>query len=140
MEASKIKTEAWVEQFRKLKPLNVPTPKQPDPELALLEKEATSCEQELMKHMTSFKIVDLSTYGPDGPNWGDTKRPKRELAAHLAKKVEIGRRLEILNQRVMRYRAKKKLGGHVQADLTVFPTPEMTKVSNNLILSYSIYF
>lgn len=123
-ERIKLETEQMKKELNSLKPLpNFKTAQ--DPELNSLFKEGAALKQEILMTLAKPTFPQIYKLKPgNGPTaW------KKHFIEENDKLLDLKRRAGEFQTKVANEMVKRKAGGRVDADFTVFPTIQMVKVS-----------
>ncbi|KAJ8938699.1 hypothetical protein NQ318_007987 [Aromia moschata] len=91
-----------------------------------LFKEGAALKQEILMALATprFPAVYKVKNGHGSAAW------KRHFLEENDRMIDLKRRAEIFQSKVVAERVKRKFGGKIQTDLTIFPTKEMVKAMN----------
>lgn len=93
--------------------------------------------QDILHTLATPKVVDISNRKPGTVAWLDKSAPKNHLISELDRLQVLKNRADQLFTKVTAEVIQRKCGGKIEADFTVFPTKEMTKVSFFFIITSS---
>nr|CAD7194602.1 unnamed protein product [Timema douglasi] len=95
--------------------------------LNILSKETSMLRKELYAELASPKVLDLSNRVLGMTPGLDYTVPANHRLREQTRRVELQKRVEALQSKVLSEVVKRKSGGKVEADFAVFPSPELTK-------------
>ncbi|XP_025834813.1 dynactin subunit 1 [Agrilus planipennis] len=118
----KLQSEKMLEQFKSLAPLPTFEDKK-DEILETLYKEGSDLKQEILLTLATprFPSIYKAKNGNGPALW------KKHLIEETDRLLDLRRRSEEFQTRVAAEVVKRKHGGQIETDLTIFPTAEMTK-------------
>ncbi|XP_067011702.2 dynactin subunit 1 isoform X2 [Anabrus simplex] len=130
------------DRLGKLKPLKVPRrktvladePKEQDEKehkeqnnLVELSRRAASLKKEVLQTLACPKVVDISKRVPGSEAWLDKTAPANHLVKEVARMQAVRDKVTSLMSDVAKEMVRRKKGGRVEADFTMFPSKELTK-------------
>nr|CAD7454518.1 unnamed protein product [Timema tahoe] len=95
--------------------------------LNILSKEASVLLKEIHDDLASPKVLDLSNRVLGMTTGLDYTAPANHRLREQTRRLELQKRVEALQSKVLSEVVKRKSGGKVEADFAVFPSPELTK-------------
>nr|CAD7426657.1 unnamed protein product [Timema monikensis] len=95
--------------------------------LNILSKEASMLLKEIYADLASPKVLDLSNRVLGMTTGLDYTAPANHRLREQTRRLELRKRVEALQSKVLSEVVKRKSGGKVETDFAVFPSPELTK-------------
>lgn len=124
-EKSRLETDHYMNLLNKLEPLKV-VKKVDDPVLTDLEKKVQALQKEAMHELVP-SVVDISKRTPATVPSLEKHVPSNHILNERYRMKKFYEKVQALQSEVMSEVIRRKHGGKIETDLTVFPTPEMAK-------------
>lgn len=124
-EKARFESNHYMNMLNKLEPLKV-AKRVDDPVISSLEKKVQALQKEAMQELFP-SVVDISKRTPATIPSLDKHVPSNHILNERYRMKKFQEKVQALQSEVMSEVIKRKHGGKIETDLTVFPTPEMAK-------------